>query len=88
MAMEKFHADTSAGKVTLPRFGDCPVGIIRKARKAGGAEATFAVLEAMADEKNLAIIDQLPRDEFNQLMQDWNQDSEITPGESSASSMS
>lgn len=89
MATEKFHYETAGKKqVTLPKFGQIKAGLIRKVRKENTVEQMFSILEAVADEKTLDILDDLDTSELNELMAAWQKDSQVTPGESSASSTS
>lgn len=89
MALEKFHYTTDGGeKITVPKFKTVPAGVIRRVRKESQAEQIFTVLEALADEATLALVDDLDADEFNRFVQAWQEDSKVTMGESSASTSS
>lgn len=89
MALEKFHYTTAAGeKVTLPKFKSVSAGVIRRVRKESQAEQIFTVLEDLADEATLRLVDDLDAQEFNEFVQAWQEDSKVTLGESSASTSS
>jgi hypothetical protein len=86
---EKFHYRTESGaEIVLPRFNNTPVGVIRKLRNASDLDQAFGILEAVADEAALAEIDKLGATEFNAFASAWRDESQMTPGESSASSTS
>jgi hypothetical protein len=71
----------------VPLLKDAPIGVIRKARKAGNdMDATFTILEAMLgeDSQELAAVDTLTPVEFENWMRGWTQGAEL--GESSSSS--
>lgn len=90
MAYEKFHYTFEDGKkVTLPKFESVmTVGFARKNRHLEQEELGWQILEKAADEKALAVIDDIPLSEFQNLMQAWQEDSSVTVGESSGSSTS
>lgn len=72
MTMEKFHYQTASGKkLTLKRYADAPTGIIRKARKEGQLEVTFAILEWAADEKTLEVLDEMTQSELTTMTEKW-----------------
>lgn len=99
MAFEKFHHKLITGyekdddgnetpikeKVSLPKFDQIPFGLIRKNRKLPQEEQFFALLEQVASEKDLERMDRAPQFEMEKLMQAWQEDSGVTPGESEAS---
>lgn len=71
----------------VPLLKDAPVGVIRKARKAGNdMDATFLILETMLgeDSAELAAVDTLSPAEFEGWMKGWTQGASL--GESSGSS--
>ena len=89
MATEKFHYTTEAGKkISLPKFKNIPVGVIRKVRKESQVEQMFTILEAVTDEATIAKVDALGSEELGQLIQAWQEDSKVNMGESEASSTS
>lgn len=86
MATELFHHTTKSGKkLSLPRFKNIPVGVIRKNRKEDEDEQTFGLIEAVADAKTLKVIDSMSIVELGEFMQAWQKDSGVEMGESSAS---
>lgn len=89
MATEKFHYTTeSKKKVTLPKFGNLPFGIIRKLRTEDEIEQFFLLFEEVFknDPGQLAIIDDMGQDEVLELMTAWQKDSGVSVGESEESS--
>ena len=88
MAYEKFHYEFEDGKkITLPKFESImTVGFARKNRHIEQEELGWMVLEKAADDKALAVIDERPLSEFQDLMKAWQEDSSVTVGESSGSS--
>lgn len=87
MATEKFHFDIpgTKKKIIIPRFDSVRPGLIRKVRKEGDTEVFFTVLEALADEKTLDIIDNLDKDTFSAFAKAWQEAANTSVGESSAS---
>jgi hypothetical protein len=72
---------------TVPLLKDAPIGVIRRARKAGNdMDATFLILEAMLgeDSDELAAVDTLSPVAFADWMKGWTQGASL--GESSGSS--
>ena len=57
--------------IELPTFQDVPVGVLRQARHLNEQEQTWFILEFMLDEKELAILDELPLSEFAKHMKAW-----------------
>lgn len=85
MATEKFHYKVGTKTIVLPRYKHIPMGILRKLRKEDVDEQLFGLLETVADEKTLALLDELDQERFQEFYQAWQADSEVTQGESSAS---
>lgn len=86
MTMEKFHHTLPDGhKITLPKFENVPMGILRKTRKLTPADQVFTLLEEYLSEDDLTHLDKLTRDDFQELQEAWKKNSAVTPGESSAS---
>lgn len=85
MAFELFHWVHNGTEFTLPKFKHAPIKVIRKVRSLNEAEQIFTVLEAMADDATLDIIDMMEAREFNDFSAAWQKDASITAGESSAS---
>lgn len=71
MALEKFHYSFGTKKVTLPLFDALPFGVIRKLRKQSEQEQFFALLEEVADEKSLAVIDTMTSGDVADMMTEW-----------------
>lgn len=82
---EQFHYQHHDRTITLPYLRNIKVGVIRKLRNLGAEDQFFGILEAVADEDTLAVIDDMTADEFGAVMEQWQQASGITVGESVAS---
>ena len=82
---EQFHYQHNGRTVTLPYLRNIKVGVIRKLRNLGPEDQFFGILEAVAAEGTLAVIDDMTADEFGAVMEQWQKDSGITVGESVAS---
>ena len=68
--------------VTLKPFTKLPTGAFRKARAEDEMGQTFALLEAATDEAGLAVIDELPIDELNEIFEGWSKASGVEAPES------
>lgn len=84
-ATEDFVFASSAGEVRLPKFGAIKFGVIRRMRKEDPAEQMFMLVEEVATEDVLTVIDDLPQKEIESLFTEWQEDSGVEQGESSAS---
>lgn len=85
MALEKFHKTVKGGQVTLPHFKNLPFGLLRKYRKEDEGEQLFGILEEVADQKSLDLLDKLTVEEVAELTKEWQEASQVTLGESEAS---
>ena len=85
LALEKFHHKVGTKTITLPKFQNIPFGVLRKLRRESETEQFFGVLEQVADEKTLAVIDTLTQPQVQALVEAWRKDSSVEVGESSAS---
>lgn len=86
MTTEKFHYKTPEGKdIALPRFKHVPAGVIRKTRNSSAADQIFSAIEAVSDDKTLALVDALTSEGLNDLVKEWQSDSGVSVGESTAS---
>lgn len=85
MATEKFHYNTEAGEIVIPHFKNIPFGLVRKLRNENDGEQLFGLFEAVADAKNLKILDKLDMEQIGELYEAWQKASGVTAGESSAS---
>lgn len=78
-----FNYTTEDGTdITLPRFDSVKPGVIRKIRKLSDVDQFFTVLETLADEDTLAVIDELEQEEFQSLQEAWFKHSGVDMGES------
>src|SRR5690554_32376 len=85
-AEDAFEFEHDGKTYTLPKFGTWSAGLVRRVRKLPDVDATFTILEEVADPETLAAIDAMGLDEFNQLQQDWADHGGVTLGESDSSS--
>lgn len=86
MALEKFHYKVGKKEVTLPRFEQAAtLGFMRRTRKMAPQDQVFELLESVADEKTLEVLDALYGSSLEAFIKAWQEDSNITVGESSAS---
>ena len=69
-------------KITLPLMNKLKFGVIRKLRKLEDTEQMFQMIELVADEKSLAVIDERDQDEIGKFMEAWNEASDVDLGES------
>ncbi|MBW3663575.1 MAG: hypothetical protein KY469_10790 [Actinobacteria bacterium] len=85
MTNEQFHHRLDDGReIVLPHMRNIKAGLIRKVRRLSEADQTFTILEAVADDDVLAIIDDLKGHQLEELMEAWEKAS-VSLGESSAS---
>lgn len=68
-----------------PVLDNIPFGTIRKLRKESEVEQFFGLLESVAAEKDLALIDTLGQKQVAELMEAWQKDAGVSLGESKAS---
>ncbi len=68
---------------TLKPLATLGTGFIRKNRRRTDVDALFTMFEALVDDDGATIeaIDEMGREEFNQLQEDFNAHNGITPGE-------
>ena len=85
MSTEKFHHKVGTKEIVLPRFDNIPFGVIRKSRKLPQEDQFFFMIEELASEKDLAIIDTIGTKDIEKLIQAWQKHSGVTLGESTAS---
>lgn len=71
--------------VTLPKFSRIKFGTLRKMRKLDEDDVPFFLVEELADEDNLAIIDALEPDQVGDLFKAWQENAGLETGNSSAS---
>ncbi|HEX5541110.1 MAG TPA: hypothetical protein VFX60_06040 [Micromonospora sp.] len=80
-AEDVFEFEHGGETYTLPRYGSIKPGLIRRIRKLSDLDATFTILEEVANADALAALDDMSMDEFNQVQRDWLEHSGITLGE-------
>lgn len=84
---EKFHWTAPSGaEIVVPYMDKIKVGVIRKARNLDETDAVFTIIESVADEATLALIDDLDSSELNDFAEAWQKAEPL--GESSGSSTS
>lgn len=80
---EKFVYEVdSRKKITLPKFGEVPFGVIRKSRKMDSEEQFYFLFEELLDEKGLAVLDTLTSKQVGELMDMWQGEAGVSLGES------
>lgn len=80
---EKFVYEVdSKRKVTLPKFGEVPFGVVRKSRKMDPEEQFYFMFEELLDEKGLAVLDSLTSEQVGDLMDQWQAEAGVGVGES------
>ena len=72
---ELFHYTHAGKKFTLPKMKNLKFGVTRKMRKADDDEKVFMLIESVADDKALEIIDDMTVEELGELMEAWQADS-------------
>ncbi|MEU2106496.1 hypothetical protein [Nocardia sp. NPDC019255] len=82
---EPFEYMVGKTKIVLPSLTWLKPGVFRKIRNMDGLNRLYALLEMSLNEKQLAAVDDMEPDEFNDMCQAWNDHSGITLGESKAS---
>lgn len=75
MALETFHYTHNGKKFALPKMKNLKFGVTRKMRKADDDEKVFMLIESVADDKALEIIDDMTVGELGELMEAWQADS-------------
>jgi len=86
MATEKFIYHTESGaKIALKRFKHLPFRLMRDLKDIEGQEAMFAMLEAATTKKDFETLLDVSIEEAGTIIQAWQKDSDVTPGESAAS---
>jgi len=85
MAGKKFTKKLNGVTITLPSMKHLPSGVARKIRKLDEGDQFFTMLEMLLDDQQLAEVDKLDGQELEALIVEWNEASEVSLGESSAS---
>lgn len=85
---DTYKFDAPDGPIELPLLNQLPTGAMRKIRRLKGLDVVFTVLEEVTDDTTLERVDNLSHDDFNRLLEGWQEASGIDLGESSASSSS
>lgn len=85
MAGKTFTKKLNGVTITLPSMKHLPSGVARKIRKLDEGDQFFTMLEMLLDEDQLAEVDKLDGQELEALIVEWNEASEVSLGESSAS---
>lgn len=81
---EQFHYTVGKKKITLPKFGNLPFGVIRKLRKEDDTEQVFLLFELILkdDPDTMDVIDSMGQEDLLEMMEAWQKESGVTPGES------
>jgi hypothetical protein len=84
---EKFHHTLPDGsEIVLPKYKHVPAGIARKARNDSVGNQMWTFLEHLCTPEDLARLDDLTVEDFAILIDAWQKDSKVQPGESKPSS--
>lgn len=72
MAFEKFHFTADDGaEIVLPSMNSLKGGLLRKYRKLDSLDFLYSIIEEVADEDEIAKLDNLERDELNRCFEKW-----------------
>lgn len=72
----------SKRKITLPKFGEVPFGIVRRGRHLPPEEQFYFMFEELLSEKDIAVLDSLTSSEVADLMDKWQDEAGVSLGES------
>ncbi|MBP2211083.1 hypothetical protein JOJ87_001427 [Rhodococcus ruber] len=79
---EFVYTAESGETITLPAFKTIKPGLLRKVRKLEAGDQFFTILEAVADEDTLAVVDEMEMEEFTEFQRAWVESSGVDLGES------
>jgi len=83
---EEFVADVGGVEIRLPLLSELKTGVVRKIRNLDAGDQVFTIIEMLCTDDELAAVDEMTQPELAKLMEDWQEASGISVGESSASS--
>lgn len=69
-------------KITLPKFGEVPFGIVRRGRHLEAEEQFYFMFEELLSEADLEVLDSLTSDKVGDLMDQWQSEAGVDLGES------
>lgn len=72
----------SKRKITLPKFGEVPFGIVRRGRHLPPEEQFYFMFEELLSEKDIAVLDSLTSVQVSDLMDQWQSEAGVDLGES------
>lgn len=81
-AEDVFTFEHDGEAYSLPKFGSWSAGLVRRVRRLRDVDATFTILEEVADPETLAAIDSMSLERFDQLQRDWADHAGVSLGES------
>lgn len=81
---EKFvySVPDSKKKLTLPKFGEVPFGIVRRGRHMPPEEQFYFMFEELLSERDLETLDSMTGDQVAALMDAWQDEAGVGLGES------
>lgn len=82
---QTFQFTTANGTITMPLLEFIDFGVGRKLRNLDESEAIYTLVESVADEKSLAVIDRMKAAEVGEFIEAYYKASGVDLGESSAS---
>ena len=72
----------SKRKITLPKFGEVPFGIVRRGRHLPPEEQFYFMFEELLSEKDIEVLDSLTSVQVSDLMDKWQDEAGVSLGES------
>ena len=69
-------------KLTLPKFGEVPFGVVRRGRHMPPEEQFYFMFEELLSERDLEILDSLTGPQVADLMDTWQDEAGVGLGES------
>lgn len=81
--VDMFEFETQAGKtIRICKFNKIKSKVFRKIRREEPSDQMFTLLEMVADEDTLNLVDDLEGEEFGEFYRAWQADSGVTVGKS------
>lgn len=77
---EPFEFKHDGEVYTLPPASAIKAGMLRRFRKLDDLDIAFSLIEELAEPDALAALDDMPLEEFNQTLSDWQESIGATPG--------
>ena len=81
----KFTYKFDGKEFTVPRVDQLKVKVVRKIQDLDGGDELFGILDLIADDKAMAVIDEMTMKDLEKFFESWQASAEVTVGESEAS---